>query len=335
MATAAVILWSHAADEARGAVIADQLISYDLDIWWERLGDPEKPSADREGVVQNQRCELFLLSEAALANVESGLLKEAERAAARGSAILARLDEVAVPESLQSVTCYDIRGWRSHPTGWRRLLAGNVFMRDLVSAVRYKLAGRDPPPPAAPRKMLLRQLALLLPFGAALFAFVAGALDFYRNAGLDAMAGPQEAAAWEARAAGSCDDLRAYLAEYPGGAYSGEARDLLDGRKTESRISEQRSERPIDLYEPAGMADPSATRAAAVADALGRAQESAHTSCQRMADATQAVLIGAEILEPDYSCHTVSGGMVCSLDAGANCILSEEVETAVEICGGE
>ncbi|MEW4449211.1 hypothetical protein [Qipengyuania sp. JC766] len=333
-----ILALSMPADAARVELIVDEMIEAGLDVYWDRA-EPGSPQWLETGVrAAEARAIVFFFGAAALSGSDEAV---AFHAIARdgclaNKGIAVELDRGSVPADIDC-TVYDLSGWRSHPSGWRRRLIGDSYTRDVIAAARYKAAGRDPMAPSAPRKLLMRQLAVVF---SALALPVIGFLTFtesmialYQGLGFADMASAQEQAAWDGREPGSCKDLRLFLSRHPEGAYANEARALLDGRSVEERETFSPTSQTLPLYAGIGDARPLAGRPAAQADAQARALEEAERVCGGLVETVGGQGLEARTQGLSYECSTIGSGTVCAADGQALCSFEEVVPRQVERCG--
>lgn len=315
-----VLAPERAADQTRNIVGA--LAESDLDVFWPQAvnGETETHLLNR---LENCRCAIIVWGQGATADTATSFRSLASLAAQTNRAILVRLDNTPIAAELAKLTVYDLRGWRARQS--------SLFMLDLVAAAKSKAAGLDPPLQRAPRQLLFRRLAVAIP---SVIGAVAVIIGLYRDAGLDRIAGPEERAAWTARAEGSCDDLSKFLRQFPNGAYASEANSLLQARKTSQQIVYRRKEREMEIYVPLHDAIPQTTKTSAEAAALARADTEAGKQCSRLARSTEAALKSSKVISPAISCKAATGGFVCKVNAVALCALDEPEPDMVESCHG-
>jgi len=266
---------------------------------------------------------------------------EAARARARGILVPVAIEAVMPPLGFGELQAIDLKRWKGSPK--------DPFLLDLVAACRAKLAGRPSPPAKAPSIRLYRRLR-----AGALGAVVTGALwalatnlggvqgtictapvgqpllsDACGGLGLGGRPGRDERIAWEGRAKGSCEALRAHVTRFPNGVYRQLAADLLAARTVARSATWSPAPRPARGYvrqsqTPFGSAD------AARADALNRARADAATLCAPQ-DGFER-LDGADVTPIAYDCRAgVEGGQVCALDYSAACRI--EARPLTERCG--
>jgi hypothetical protein len=217
-------------DRAKAEAIVDAMVLDGLEVWNETAipGGERWPEALLR--LRNTKCLVLCWSEAALADTkEAKLFREAASEGCRQDrAIGALLEQVDPPDDFVG-SLYDLANWRLAPRGWRRLLIGDAYLRDLMQAARFKQANRDPVPPSAPRQLFLRQAALLssaiiVPIVAGL-SFTDVLLNFERRIAQTPSA--EEQAAWDALPRGSCLALKEFIIEFDDGVYRERANALL------------------------------------------------------------------------------------------------------------
>ncbi|GEM_PF-3883939 len=326
------------ADTAPVATIVDEMIEAGLDVYWDRAvpGSAEWPETERRAA--EARAIVFLFGSAARAGSDEAVAfrKLAADGCAADKAIAVELERGAVPSDIDC-TVYDLSGWRSRPSGWRRFLIGDSYTRDVISAARYKAAGRDPVAPSAPRKLLMRQLAVVFSALAlpviGFLTFTESMLSLYQGFGFSDMASDEEQAAWDAREAGSCEDLRAFLSDYPEGAYAQEANSLLGARSTREEEVFSPTEQKLPLYAGIGDAAASGSPGAAQQAASERAEAEASRVCGGLVETLGGRNLTAEVGDPRFDCSAIGGGTVCSVEGQAVCRFEEPEIRIVERCG--
>jgi hypothetical protein len=166
------------------------------------------------------RCVIFCWSRAATDQAESYRLLAAE-ALARGIAISIEFEPGTRPTELSAMTTYAFGGRR---TGLARLLAGRLFLNDIVVAAKYKAAGQDPPPPTAPRKLLFRQAWVGVVAIGSVAATLSAPAQLYQSIPWPRF---QEERAWAAIPPGSCAALAAFRRDFPDGRHAAKAAAVL------------------------------------------------------------------------------------------------------------
>lgn len=312
----AIILLSPSSEDESARNIVGALSESDLDIYWARW-DPGNAETELLRMLDQCRCVIILWSALAEAQNGGGFHTLASLAAESGKAILVRLDKATIPADIAKLTTYDLRGWRSRKS--------SLFMLDLVAAAKSKAAGLDPPLPRAPRQLLFKRLAIIVPSAVAAFALVAG---LYRDIGIDRLAGPAERAAWQSLTPGSCNDLRNFLKNYQSGTYADRANSLLMAKTVQQRTMSERVERDTSIYVRAD--ESTSTNLLPRDGALQLGNEKAAASCGRIGQAVGGRVIKAELIAPKISCISGSGG--CSLDAVVKCTVEQPYTATVEYC---
>lgn len=317
----AVILLAMPSDHHRMRNIVGALSENDLDVYWERTAPDSPKWAQTAAEVMNSRAIVLFWSAAADLPENEPYRVLARRAVSLGIAICVRLDGAALPEALRGCSVYDLRGWRARASG--------LFMLDLVAAVRAKAAGLDPPLPRAPRVLLFRWLAFVIPSIVAAGALLIG---LYRDIGMDRIASGAEARAWAAVRPGSCDDLQTFLSAHSGGVYAAEAQALLASGREQTQIRRRRAERPLPLYVPSATAEASGTEPLARTAALTRATPMADQLCRGLASAGDSHFVSVQIRADRYECDRFGSGMACALSGTAICSLDEPEEVRTRTC---
>ncbi|MFA7596261.1 MAG: toll/interleukin-1 receptor domain-containing protein [Novosphingobium sp.] len=329
-----VLLLSLDVDAARTEVILEALVEAGIDTWWQQLpaGGGVLPPNNIGQRVAEARCVILVWSKASVGSDATLFHDIAKSSLQAGNAICVRIDDPLPPPEMAGCTLYDMRGWRSKPAGWRKWFGGNLYMRDLVSGARYKIAGKDPPPASAPRTMLIRQTLAVVPAIGTVIYLIPAAIGLWNDLGMANRPSAEEQATWDKVETGSCDSLRRFLVNYPGGHYAAQAQARLDGRTQETQTSWEPAERRMPVYVAANLAKPSAHKPAAASIAQGNALAKAEETCTGLAEAGNAKLLGVDVGAGSEQCTVTDGGYVCSFDGHAICKLSEPRDVTVERC---
>ncbi len=324
----AIVLLSLPDDHARVTKVLDALVGEKLDIRWHSAapGTPDWDAAAADALAA--RCVLFCWSDATRAEAAAPFRQLAAEALASNLAVGIELDTGAVPPDLAAMSVYSLAGWRAHHRGLWRAFAGRIFYNDIVSAAKFKAAGKDPPSPSAPGRMVARQAWVLAVGLAALLGILALPKAVY-----DLIPWPRwnEERAWAAIPKESCPGLAQFIRDWPDGRHVGDARNIYAARTKKAAIWT-----PVDRTAPffvsAASAKPSPTEAAARALALRSADAEAAKACQGYVEAAGSRLKGVGLVPGDTSCTSVGGGMVCSIAGNATCKLEELVDKGEESC---
>ncbi|MCW2364587.1 hypothetical protein M2341_000034 [Sphingobium sp. B7D2B] len=221
------IILSLSRDDVVAQPIADAMIEHRLDIWWEQV-EPSEPSSF-EGIlerVDRARAVVLIWSGSACDPAATLYQDLAAHAVAQLKAIHVIVEDGCKPPLNGAGTIYRLSGWRTRPGSIRRFFGGALYLRDVVTAAQYKIAGRDPPPPNAPRNMLLRQMAFIAPAMFAVIALIPTLIGLWVDLGLSAGPSQEEEALW-ARAGNSCPALRTLIQRFPDGYYADQAPTLM------------------------------------------------------------------------------------------------------------
>lgn len=318
-----IVITSLPEDHDRVRKLVEALHGQNVDLWWERI-DPAQPEASLDKLMA-ARCVIFTWTEHVLSDAGAAYRDMAEQVRGAGKVISVKLEKVAAPDGWEGTTVIDLSRWKSNPQ--------DVFLLDLAAAARAKAAGLDPPPQRGPVRRKVKQVALLVPTVLGAIGIISTLVGFYHTAGLDEIASAEEAAAWEKVRAGNCEDLRVFLASHGDGVHADEAKTRLAARRTWTEAGSQVAERPLPLAVLAGMAEPSAGRDAAMADALARGEAEAQKACKGYADAGLGKLVGATVKADAWRCDALGGGTVCAFDGQAMCKIEEVAEVQREQCG--
>lgn len=330
------VLLSDIADAARVHAMIDAVVEDGQDLRWTQIGPGGESIADATVWVEEARCVILVWSQSNVADVSSPFVLLAKLAARKEAAISVLIDSVSVPASIGQTTVYDLRGWRGQPGRWRKWFGGHLYMRDLVIAAKYKVAGRDPPPANAPRKMLMRQLAVAVPAIFAAFALPMTLLGYWDLLGMNDRPSAAEAKAWSKVDPKDCNQLRAFVTAHPKGALKAEAQALIDGRITRSEQTWETVTRPMSsFYVGDGLAKGMPNENQARADLTRRMDAAASRQCQGIAAAGQALYIGFKLQDGTTICSNGGDGYRCTFEGGFDCQLNEPIAVEVETCGGK
>lgn len=323
-----IVLLSLPDDRARVTKIIDTLVGERLDVVWYSAapGDADWDKAVAEA--REARCVLLCWSDATRTEAAAPFRALAADAVAKGSAVGIELDRGAVPPDLSGMSIYSLSGWRAHRHGLWRAFAGRIFYNDIVAAARFKAAGKDPPSPSAPTKMVLRQAWLLAVGLGGVLGMLALPAAVY-----DRIPWPRwnEERAWAAIPKDSCPGLAQFVRDWPDGRHGGEAKDLY-GARTKKAAAWTATERTAPFFVSVANATPAAGEAAARAAALARADGEAKKACRGYVEAAGSRLKSVRMAPGDATCSAVGGGTVCSLAGNATCTLEELVDSGEERC---
>lgn len=223
----AIVLLSLPADRERATKILDALVGERLDVVWHSVAPGDDDWTASVTAAHAARCVLFCWSDATRSEAAAPFRLLGAETLAAGTAIGIELDRGAVPPDLSAMTVYNLAGWRAHRRGLWRAFAGRIFYNDIVSAAKFKAAGKDPPSPSAPAKMVARQ-AWVLAVG---IGAILGILSLPK-AVYDMVPWPRwnEERAWAAIPKDSCPGLAQFVRDWPDGRHGGEARNIYGAR---------------------------------------------------------------------------------------------------------
>lgn len=323
----AIILISLPADHKRAGKVLDALVSERLDVRW---FSAEPGTADWETAKDESdraRCVLFCWSDATRVDAAAPYRDLARTAIVAGTAIGIEIDRGALPPDL-AMTSYGLHGWRRGDGRLLRHLIGKIFYNDIVSAAKFKAAGRDPGPPSAPTKLLMRQAWVL-------FVGIGGLLGTMALPGKihEQIPWPRfnEERAWAALPADSCPSLAAFIKAYPSGRYAGKAKTIFDNRlRGEAKWTPRTRTAPFFL----GAAD-AVSRSeenAAKADMARPIQAEVEKICNGFVEAAGSRLKASSATSLEWECQTIGGGAVCSVTGSAACAVEELEEDRAEHC---
>lgn len=325
-----------------GALVEDR-----QDVFLLELSGAGGENAEALRAIESARCVVLCWTGASASEEAAAFHFLARHAARENKAVSALLENAELPALASGTTVYDLRGWRSRPTGWRlwfdgalySWIGGNFYMRDYVTAVRYKVAGKDPPPPTAPQKMRNRQLLASIP---AILTPITLGFTLYGYAGdlgLTDRPSAEEAAAFEKLDKASCPALRTFLQQFPEGPLAGKVQARLDGRTTKTEQQWADMSRKMPIYVGDGMAQPVGSEALAKADLDERVKAEAARICGGLAEAGSARLEGLEVISGETKCRNLGDGFRCTFGeetpGEVQCRLKEPRDVEVERCAAK
>lgn len=334
-------------DEARVGRLVRALERAGFSVWWDRgLAAGESWRAQIQAALDAAQCVIVVWTKASVGPAGDFVRDEAGQAKRRCVLLPVLLDRVAPPLGFGELQAIDLSRW----TGRQ----GDPFFVDLCAAARAKLAGRPPPPAKGPMKRLLRRLtwgslasaggAAALELGLNLFnAQEQGCALPFLQPGLSDLCGAlrlgdrptqAERLAWEAREAGSCAALRAYIERFPQAPTSRTAAVLLSGRRVLASETWTPTTRSLVLFVSEGEVAP-AGEAFARGDALRRAQIAADRLCRGFAVTASYRFVSAQPVVQTWRCRRLSAGMACGLDGKARCRVEERQIQESETCAGD
>lgn len=320
--------------------LVDVLVEDRVDAVWVSLRSDSSNVSEAIQAIDDARCVVLCWTHGAISAEAEEFLTLGRLAARRSKAISCLLDAVVVPELGAATTVYDLRKWRRRPTGWRgwfngfffSWLGGNLYMRDYVTAVRFKVAGRDPPPPTAPAQMRRRRLLAAIPALFAIIAVIPTAFGFWVDLGMEDRPTAEESKAFAAVDQSDCTALRHFLAAHSKSALAAQAQAKLNGSTTSSKVFWEAMSRKMPLYAGDGLASPMANRQLALSYLDGRIDAEARRVCKGLAEAGKARLIGWKVLEGPQTCSPSAEGYRCKYDGDVECKLEEPREIEIESC---
>jgi hypothetical protein len=325
-------------DEARVAPIVKGLQGAGLSVWWDldiSVGQARRQSISEQ--LEAARCVIVVWSKTSVGPLGEFVQEEAGRGKARGVLIPVRIDRVTEPLGFGEIQALDLVGWR----GNRR----NLRFRNLVAAAKAVVAGGPRPHPMTPgrRARLLAAWVSGLGVAAAILGFAAdlsglqtplckipGAHAVCVSWGLGGLPTKDEQALWTSRVAGDCEGLRAYLAQFPKGAFAEEAGRRLQAAETIEDESWTPEEQRLPLTVRATLA-PLATEKAARADALARGPVEARQICEGF-EAGEFRLVSATAEAQNWRCSARDSGSVCGFDGQAICQVEVRRVAQRQVC---
>lgn len=322
-------------DEARVAPLIQALEREGLPVWSDHaLGAGTDWRHQIQGALDAAGCVIVCWTHTSVGPAGDFVRDEASRAKSRGVLIPIKLDKVDPPLGFGEIQALDLSHWKGS--------ARDPFFSDLVVASKALLDGRPAPAPSGPRRRLVRRLsystlagvvgiaALILglnPFGiqdraCAVSAFQPGMSDMCGALGLGHRPTENERVAWQERAPGSCEELRAHLKRFPTGAYRQRAADLLS---SPPRVTQQEVWRPAErrLSMFVGQEGSFDGAAAAKTAALARSRAGAERLCKGFAAATKSRLVSVKPDAQDWDCEPFGSGTTCGFTGEAVCAVEE------------
>lgn len=321
-----IVLLSLAADHSRASKVLSALVGERLDVRWYSVSPGDKDWDEAVAGVRAARSVLICWSHATRAEAAAPFRAIARDAVAAATAVGIELDRGTAPPDLP-MTVYSLHGWRMGVGLWRWII-GRIFYNDIVSAAKFKAAGRDPAPPSATTKLLVRQLWVGVVGIGALLGLLALPDKIY-----NAIPWPRfnEERAWNALPRDSCTALAQFRRNWPDGRHADGAKTILENR-TKAAPTRVVRDRSAPFFAGAGSAVPKSSEADARADALARAKGQADKVCLGFTEAADSQLVSATVRAEEWQCLPLSGGTVCSVTGTAVCRVKELVETDEEHC---
>jgi hypothetical protein len=324
-------------DEARVSRLAKGLQKAGIEVWWDpELVQGENWHNELEKRLGEAACVVVCWSQGSIGDAGGFVRDEARRGMRAGILVPVKLDRnIPLPLGFGEVQAIDLSGW-----------AGSVrdpYFKDLVAAVKAKMAGAPPPKPQGPRARIARRVL----FGATSSAFlgslaVIGFNTFGVTGEICGVPGPQpglsdfcgalrlgdrpsreERLAWAARPKGDCEALKAHINRFPEGAYRSEAVALLAARKVSYRDVWTPAEHKLPLYISA-----SGSSDAAKASALAAARPQAEQLCQGFGSGTLFRYVSASAQATRWDCAAGA----CSAAGWAVCELQQHDQVETDTC---
>lgn len=334
-------------DEARVARLVKALEHHGLSIWWDRgLAAGEDWRAGITLALEQAKCVIVAWTTAST-GPEGGFVRdEAAQAARRKILVPILLDRVAPPLGFGEIQAIELSHWRGSPT--------DVFLLDLVEAIRAKIESRPAAAAVGPVRRLRRRIAaggLGTVAFAMLAAFAINALNVQQGFCRFALAQPtlsdacgslglggapsrDEREAWSQRREGDCQALREHLLRFPQGAFREQAAAMLGARV--STVDVQWAPvrpQPLNMY-----VDRDGPLRATEAQAKAAAIERGHIKAERLCrdfDASGVTRYKSfEIDVQRWVCDAHSGGKVCGFEGRALCIHDAQQHKEQETCVG-
>lgn len=333
-------------DEVRVGRLVRALEAEGLGIWWDRaLPGGESWRAQITQALEQSKCTVVVWTRASTGPEGHFVWDEAGRARSTNRLVPVTFDKVSPPLGFGEIQSIDLTRWRGKRS--------DPFFKDLVAAIRAKLAGQPVPVPKGPMWRLRRRLAAggLAAAGSALLAAFAGntlklqdrlcAAPLVQPAlsdgcgalGLGSRPTRGERIAWANRAEGSCDDLRRHLSSFPSGVHREEAQALLAARKVTVEEAWKASNNPqplrllVDILASETPTEDEARRAA-----LERGMKKGERMCRDFDAAGLTRFRSVDIDPQEWRCDRSGGGVVCGFDGRALCWQQVVERVEREVC---
>jgi hypothetical protein len=321
-----IVLLSLAADHGRASKVLSALVGERLDARWFSVTPDDRDWDAAVAGVHAARSVLICWSDATRAEAAAPFRTLARYVAEAGTAVGIELDRGAAPLDLP-MTVYSLNGWRMGQGLWRWII-GRIFYNDIVSAAKFKAAGRDPAPPSATTKLLIRQLWVGVVGIGALLGLLALPGKIYNSIPWPRF---NEERAWNALPKDSCVAVVQFRRDYPDGRHAGTVKTILENRVRATPVWTAR-DRSAPFFAAAGSAAPKPSEALARADALTRARAEADKVCAGFTEAAESRLMAVALRAEQWECSASGGGTVCSVAGTATCRVQELVESNEEYC---
>lgn len=333
-------------NETRVGRLVQALEQTGLSVWWDRgLPGGESWRQQIQTALDGAKCVIVVWTHDSVGPAGDFVRDEAGQAKRRGILVPVLLDEVTPPLGFGEIQAIDLTRWKGN--------LRDPFFQDLVAAVTAKLVGRAVPPAKGPTKRLMRRLtvssiASAVGFGGLALAFNLFSAqdqvcalpvlqpqlsDLCGTLGVGHRPTKAERVSWEAREPGSCEALRRHIAQFPDGAYRDQASAMIAARSSTKTEVWTTGTRKLVLFVGQEDAPPSRNEAAARSAALARALLKANRKCEEFVATTQFRLKSVTPVAQDWSCGSVSGGIVCGFEGNVVCDVDERREGESESCG--
>lgn len=311
-------------DRDKADQIVDAMVAEDLSVWGETAVPGGSGWTKAVEHAQESRCLVICWSAAATADTQkAALFREAAMdGCSKGRTIGVLLDPASPPDGF-ACTIYDLSDWRLAPKGLRKLLIGKAFLRDVVTAAKFKQANRDPAPPSAPTKLLIRQIAV---FSSAFFVPVIAVLGsaetlFNFSDRMASQPSAQEQEAWDALPSGDCKALRGFARDFSDGVYRDRADALLAAAEVRKKTVWELQNFDEEIY---------------LAHSGGGRERDAETEgarrCEMLIQGTGARNLNVSVSQIRQDCQSIGSERFCDWRGIATCSFEAPQEAEVEIC---
>lgn len=316
-------------DRHAAEMIVSILISEQIDASLLILDAPMSQNRDDVSDILSSRCALFCWGGVAATNAT--FLALARHAVRNAIAIGVQLSRDAAPQLAPAMTIYHLTRWHLFARiGLLRVIVGQEFLRDIITAVQNKVAGLDPPPPTS-RSLVVRKTSWRLVTAFGTLILTAGGLK--QSFDYIPWPHPGDNRAWQSiksGEAGSCSDLQSYIRDYPQGAHADEAHAALENPTTRPHWVTRTRPQPLPAQLPTGKGV--ASEFLARERLSGQMDHAAEGQCVGLAETIDARLISATVRFANVQCERLAAGWICYGDGQAVCTLSApEAERVCEI----
>jgi hypothetical protein len=204
---------------------------------------------------------------------------------------------------------------------------GDVYLLDIIAAIRAKQQNTLPPTPAARLRLFRRRIWTLVVSAASALGLVIGL-----EQGSSSHLWPRfnERATWSKLVKNDpgCTELRRFVERFPDGLHADEARLALTARQIVNRTVERNY--PLNLFGPLQSGKGYTSRERALDGARIWAESDVERQCRRLATTLQAANPAASVGGLNEACEQTRGRWFCSVEGPGSCNIP--VPIAVDEC---